>query len=246
MRTSSFLAALAPLAALYACSGTSSSPPGSSEPGASALGAPTPNATSSGGASSGGGSSSSSSSGGSSSGGSSSGGSRSGSSGVGSSCGDGASSGGPSSGGVDAGALDATPADASSNGDAAGPCTSGAWGSTAAGSNMDPGTACGACHARSGIHLPIGGTVYPTLHDPDMCIGVSGATVTLTDATGRTLALRTSFGNFFSTATLTAPYSATIADGTNSRSSTSPHTDTDCNACHTAGGVSGAAGRLTY
>jgi hypothetical protein len=61
---------------------------------------------------------------------------------------------------------------------------------------MNPGKACISCHLEEeddGPFVVLGGTVYPTLHEPDLCLGVNGATsdahVVVTDAQHKTFTM---------------------------------------------------------
>ena len=69
----------------------------------------------------------------------------------------------------------------------------------------EPGAACIQCHGRrEGPRFSIAGTVYPTLHEPDLCYGadgIGGAQVKITGANGQTLTPNAT-GNFYSTATV--------------------------------------------
>ena len=132
-----------------------------------------------------------------------------------------------------------------------GPCTSGKlWTDpNQASANMTPGRACIACHAQNpeSPHFSVAGTVYPTLHEPDDCMAppASGATVVVTgaDAVEISMPVR-STGNFFSSAHVAAPFTAKITYQGKERAAQHPHTEGDCNVCHSATGSSGAPGRL--
>jgi mono/diheme cytochrome c family protein len=95
--------------------------------------------------------------------------------------------------------------------------------------------------------LMIGGTVYPTAHEPDDCNGVStsaGLTVFITEANGTTHSLPVNdAGNFFLRASaLTTPYKAEVRSATQTRVMTHTQTSGDCNGCHTVNGSSNAPG----
>lgn len=90
------------------------------------------------------------------------------------------------------------------------------------------------------------GTVYPTAHEPDECIGVtSGASVVLIDGTGKkvTLAVNAS-GNFTYTGSLQKPVKAAVVANGKTRAMSAPLDDGDCNACHTEKGTKNAPGRI--
>lgn len=156
----------------------------------------------------------------------------------------------------DAGALpaDAGAASLGGGGDSGGAvnvaCTSGAsWtAGTTGGALHFPGRACVACHlSGGGPTWTVGGTVYPTAHEPDDCAGAGGAIVELTDANGKVVTKTTNAnGSFLLSGTgLAAPYAAVVrAPDGGARASTTPHADFDCNGCHSALGASGAQGRL--
>ena len=80
---------------------------------------------------------------------------------------------------------------------------------------MEPGHACITCHAQQGgPSFNIGGTVYPTGHEPDDCngSGPAGAVVTVTDRNGVTASFTASSvsGNFHGTASLAFPITARV------------------------------------
>lgn len=124
------------------------------------------------------------------------------------------------------------------------------------GPEMNPGFPCIFCHALSNsgtgeADAPIftfAGTVYPHAHEPSSCIGggLGGATVVVRDADGQELSAETNAsGNFLLEDVLLAPpYSATVRYQGRERSTTTPHSDPDCNRCHTELGDLGAPGRV--
>jgi hypothetical protein len=114
---------------------------------------------------------------------------------------------------------------------------------------MTPGDTCVSCHAKNpGTPLfTLGGTVYPSAHEPNHCNGVnvSGATVVITDANKKVLTLPVnSVGNFSSTAAVATPFTASVSYAGNTLAMLTPQTSGDCNACHTATGTNGAPGRI--
>lgn len=134
-------------------------------------------------------------------------------------------------------------------------CTSGkTWTSGNHGSaSMNPGHACIACHATNSEapKFQIAGTVYPTAHEPDSCLGVaagSGITVVITDANGTVVNLTPNgSGNFYyqpRTARLKMPYHAQVKQGSKVRAMSAAQTSGDCNSCHTESGANGAPGRI--
>ena len=114
-------------------------------------------------------------------------------------------------------------------------------------SSMHPGVACIACHdANRGPGFSIGGTVYPSAHEPDDCNGVNGGTqVVITDATGKvtTIAVNAA-GNFYSQANIQTPFHAKVVSGGKERAMVGAQTDGDCNSCHTETGIKSAPGRI--
>ena len=132
-------------------------------------------------------------------------------------------------------------------------CTSGTtWtGGNEGSRNMNPGMACNGCHASSGGEAPIfsiAGTVYPTVHEPDLCNGAgpsSGAQIVITGADGRTLTLSSNAaGNFYSETAVKAPYSAKVVTAAGTRAMAATQTSGDCNGCHTQSGANSAPGRI--
>lgn len=150
---------------------------------------------------------------------------------------DGASSGGGSSGTFDTPTV----------------CTSGThWTSRKDSADMNPGRACIDCHQRehgSSI-VSVGGTVYATAHEPDLCdgAGASGAKVVITDDNGKVFTLAVGQTGNFSQKSRTAvafPIHAKVvaADGTE-RAMIASQTTGDCNSCHTESGTADAPGRI--
>jgi len=132
-------------------------------------------------------------------------------------------------------------------------CTSGTmWTGTTKGPTMQPGKACITCHesADDSPVVWVGGTVYPTLHEPNGCYGINGgATVVITDAAGRVVNLPVGpTGNFSlsakTSANLTMPYKAKVVRNGVTRAMATPQSTGNCNGCHTENGASGAPGRI--
>ncbi len=141
-------------------------------------------------------------------------------------------------------------------------CTSGKNGSTSSdvGVLMDPGRACLVCHQqRGGPRFSMAGTVYPTAHEPDMCIGIAGLQVVATDTAGATLTMTVnSAGNFCAdpgdpkkcqttgTLNLVPPFSVKVVNPTTgaTRPMGGTITSGDCNVCHSQNGANGAPGRI--
>jgi hypothetical protein len=121
---------------------------------------------------------------------------------------------------------------------------------------MMPGYACTSCHAAANAasgegDAPIfafAGTLFPTAHEPDGCIGsgAEGARVTVTGADGQMFtASANAAGNFsFETLALVLPYTAKLEFEGRERTMLLSQVNGDCNACHTQAGVQGAPGRM--
>jgi hypothetical protein len=119
-------------------------------------------------------------------------------------------------------------------------------------SQMHPGGECITCHAGNAgpDDFAFAGTVFATAHEPDDCNGVNGTTakltVVVTGADGvETKATVNSVGNFYTSGTITTPFSAKIVDGSgNERAMCVQQDKIDCNTCHTAAGKNDAPGRI--
>jgi hypothetical protein len=130
-------------------------------------------------------------------------------------------------------------------------CTSGTmWTQGDRGSSsMNPGRACITCHTTmNGPSLTIGGTVYPSAHEPDLCNGTAGSTgvrVVITGADGQTLTLTPgTSGNFNSRTRVMSPYKAKVTYMGRERAMVAAQTSGDCNSCHTQNGANSAPGRI--
>ena len=115
--------------------------------------------------------------------------------------------------------------------------------------DMNPGRPCIACHTTNrGPALTIGGTVYPTAHEPDLCNGANGtngARVIIVGADGQTQTLTPgAAGNFNSRTRVVAPYRASVTYMGRERAMTATQTSGDCNGCHTQNGTNSAPGRI--
>ena len=136
-------------------------------------------------------------------------------------------------------------------------CTSGTmWTRGNHGSDdMNPGLACIDCHSRmKGPTFRIGGTLFPTGHEPDLCNGasnsvdLSAAVVVIKGANGTEFMLSVSgtSGNFFlERGALTLPYTAKVVLNGKERAMNASQTSGDCNSCHTQAGSYPAPGRIT-
>ena len=116
-----------------------------------------------------------------------------------------------------------------------------------AGSTMEPGGTCISCHTAENVRrFNIAGTVYPTAHETDRCIGTSAIQVVITDKNNRVFtATSNSVGNFSlqpsQMAGFAPPYTAKVVEGANVRAMATPQTDGDCNGCHTEAGTNTVA-----
>jgi hypothetical protein len=144
------------------------------------------------------------------------------------------------------------PADAGDAGDSSTPsvCTSNTFYDPDQGvenQSMDPGRKCVDCHSSNDAQpLFVGGTIYPTLHEPDECDGVgAGASVVIIDAAGTSHTLTTdAVGNFVKYSSFPVPYRAMVVKDSRTVWMNTPQTDGDCNGCHSESGDNGAAGRI--
>lgn len=133
-------------------------------------------------------------------------------------------------------------------------CTSGkTWpAGSPEGPLMNPGQPCNACHqVMGGPNLRIAGTVYPTLKEPNNCIGSAPPpqiTVTVTDARNRTFNMQVNAsGNFLYQGNglpPRAPFRAVVTEGGKRRAMQGSVTSGDCNSCHTQNGLNNAPGRI--
>jgi hypothetical protein len=114
---------------------------------------------------------------------------------------------------------------------------------------MEPGQACIACHSKGeGPRFSIGGTVYPTAHEPDNCNGgnlTSMAQVIVTGKDGNSVTMTpNSAGNFYSNAAIVTPYTVKVTYMGRTRVMIAAQTSGDCNTCHTEMGAMMAPGRI--
>ena len=115
---------------------------------------------------------------------------------------------------------------------------------------MHPGSDCNACHAasREGPIFQVAGTVYADTSAAEDCAGVSGATVTITDANNQVFTLTTNeAGNFYLTSrngSVAFPYKAKVSKGGQDLPMSGSQSNGACNSCHSPGGSSGAPGRV--
>jgi hypothetical protein len=114
---------------------------------------------------------------------------------------------------------------------------------------MHPGRSCIDCHAKGeGPRFAIAGTVFQNISEDDDVYGVPGAVVQVTDAGGKVYTLTSNAsGNFFLRArgnTVAMPFTAKVIYRGNVNAMATPQSSGNCAACHTAGGVNGAPGRI--
>lgn len=122
--------------------------------------------------------------------------------------------------------------------------------------DMNPGTACKTCHLFFATFKTYAfmGTVYPQAHERDLCAAypTGEVKVEIVDKAGKVaLTLKPSqlSGNFSSGSIfnpVAMPYTARVVSPNGVREMRTPQTNGDCNACHTATGANGAAGRITW
>jgi hypothetical protein len=117
--------------------------------------------------------------------------------------------------------------------------------------SMDPGQACIACHSMTGGEAPLfalGGTVYPTAHEPDNCNGGAVAAMARVEITGADKKVVTltpdASGNFSYQGALAKPYTAKVTYMGRERAMIAAQSSGDCNACHTQAGAMMAPGRI--
>jgi hypothetical protein len=122
---------------------------------------------------------------------------------------------------------------------------------TSGSGSMTPGQACIACHTKSGGEAPLfalGGTVFPTAHEPDDCNGGAVATmsqVVIKGADGKIITLTpNAAGNFYYSGALAKPYTAKVTSMGRERAMIAAQTSGDCNSCHTLAGAMMAPGRI--
>jgi mono/diheme cytochrome c family protein len=130
-------------------------------------------------------------------------------------------------------------------------CSSGAWnGGEEESPRMHPGGECITCHSRSeGPDFSIGGTVYPSAHEPIDCDGIDGdqleIDVVITDAEGGETRLHVNeAGNFYASKNIKFPIHAKVVSAGRERAMSAAQMTGNCNHCHTATGANGAPGRI--
>lgn len=117
------------------------------------------------------------------------------------------------------------------------------------GAQMYPGRACNECHANEKPDeiYDFAGTVYPSAHEPDDCLGAQGAIVELTDANGAiTTATTNVSGNFRVEGSFAYPVKVRIVANGQQLPMVTPlgQGDGDCNTCHDEAGSDNAPGRI--
>lgn len=112
---------------------------------------------------------------------------------------------------------------------------------------MNPGMSCIGCHnSGEGPDFGVAGTLYNELDEPDLCDGVEGVTVEITDADGTVLELDSNqAGNFYTRTEPVMPINVRLLSGGTEIAAMSQSVSTgDCASCHTAEGANGAPGRV--
>jgi mono/diheme cytochrome c family protein len=119
--------------------------------------------------------------------------------------------------------------------------------------DMNPGRPCYACHLQSDAdkRYTFSGTVFPALHEADLCDAPSsgGVTVQILDANKLVVATLTPSGvsgNFYSDPGMVValPYTARVWRGSVYAEMTTPQMSGDCNSCHSEQGANLASGRI--
>lgn len=126
-------------------------------------------------------------------------------------------------------------------------CAPGVSGCGGEGDNMLPGSDCLQCHDGSGgeddrvvEEAPLWTAAGTLFSDLDGTEGVSGATVRITDSTGKTVELTTSSkGNFHTSKSLTPPLTAEVVTDAGTVSMSAPVDTGSCNSCHRCDGPPG-------
>lgn len=126
---------------------------------------------------------------------------------------------------------------------------------------MNPGRDCISCHDTERLDDPddpdipdlvIGGTLYPTGYEPDLCIGASGGALEVVVATVDGIEVRLTpndSGNFLlhraeAPAGFEPPFTVKVVDGDRERVMPGTAPSGSCNGCHTDTGNNGAPGRV--
>ncbi len=122
---------------------------------------------------------------------------------------------------------------------------------------MNPGMACTTCHTQLApfvaSRILVGGTVYETGHEPDLCFGIDGVKepmfVEITDADAVVTQLEVNEGGNFLWdrvvhGTIAFPITVRVVRGDQERVMMAPQMDGNCNSCHTEDGANGAPGRI--
>jgi len=116
---------------------------------------------------------------------------------------------------------------------------------------MEPGGTCINCHSSyEGPSFAVAGTVMGALHDDTNCAGITDVTVAITGADGRRIELVSNANGNFNLdrwpGTNLFPYTAEVSRGgvVAKMLTAQQEGQGDCNACHTAGGVNAAPGRI--
>ncbi|MEZ4444653.1 MAG: hypothetical protein R3B72_36600 [Polyangiaceae bacterium] len=130
-------------------------------------------------------------------------------------------------------------------------CTSGqTWNSGSdGGESMYPGQACNDCHQteKPDAIFTFAGTVYPTAHEPDDCLGAAGAQIEIVDDAGAVTTTTTNgSGNFTLNGSFAFPVKVRVIAGGKSLPMVTAlqPADGDCNLCHTQNGADDAPGRI--
>ncbi len=108
---------------------------------------------------------------------------------------------------------------------------------------MSPGENCLTCHSGGENSFTAAGTIFTKPDDPSSA-GLAGATVILTDATGKQVTLTTnSAGNFYTDEPLAFPVGAELHHGTQVAAMVRKVPTGACASCHSSPPANGAPGR---
>ena len=133
-------------------------------------------------------------------------------------------------------------------------CTSGTFWTESAGNGelMRPGADCVTCHSTSSLPFAAAGTVMGGLHDQDNCTGIDRVAVSIKGSGANpviVVKVSNPSGNFYWESNelrqITPPFTARISANGTVREMTSPQSNFNFTACHTAAGKFGAPGRIS-
>lgn len=107
------------------------------------------------------------------------------------------------------------------------------------GPEMRPGENCASCH-----NFSVSGTIFPKATS-SAGSGLSGASIVITGADGKTVTLSSNgAGNFYTSSSIKFPAKAELVKGANKMAMTQQLTNGECASCHSSSPSGGAPGRL--